>query len=138
MQPKIKPGDELYVGDSWSIDHGETDMCGGIAIVKRLSKCGDTVFVDVGLGHCPNLKYVLENQADWEKEFENRLAHDCPDVPGHTCPHPKRMCSRCDGTGIVLAMGFCSDCVGTGKGKIKKNSATLPIDRDTLMKEAGT
>ena len=37
MKPsKVKPGDELYVWSSWSIDHGETDVDGGSAIVAQV------------------------------------------------------------------------------------------------------
>ena len=42
----IEPGVELYVGSFWSIDNGDTDMCGGIAVVKQLKKCGKTTFVE--------------------------------------------------------------------------------------------
>ena len=123
----IGPGDELYVGDSWSIDHGEDDMDGGIAVVKRVYKQGITTFVEfVGLGHVLNLDFVLEHQDEWEKEFGNRLAHDCPDVPGHTCPCPRRKCVKCDGlgklfSGIKVGKTFvCTDCGGSGDGKIKR------------------
>ena len=92
MPTKIKPGDELYVGSSWSLDHGETDMCGGIAVVKRLQNWGNgkTIFVEFENleNHAPNLEYVLEHQEEWKKEYGNRIAHDCPDVPGHRCPDP--------------------------------------------------
>lgn len=89
----IKPGVELYVGSCWSIDHGDTDMCGGIAVVKQLKKLGNNTFVEFENleNHAPNLEFVLERQDEWKKEYGNRIAHDCPDVPGHHCPDPRRV-----------------------------------------------
>jgi hypothetical protein len=87
----IQPGDELYVSDVWSIDNGWSDQCGGIAIVERLQHDGHgNCFVHFkGLEHhAPNLKYILEFQEKWEKEYGTRLAHDCPE--GTPCPNPTR------------------------------------------------
>ena len=127
----INPGDELYIGSSWSIDHGETDTCGGIATVKGFSKCRDDqskYFVSFHEIHrSVNLEYVLEHQDEWEKEYGNSIAHDCPDVPGHKCPRLERICRRCDGVGKLFSghtVGLtfvCKECSGTGKGKIKRS-----------------
>jgi hypothetical protein len=131
----INPGDELYVGDSWSIDHGETDMDGGIAVVKGFSKWGDNsryFVVFEGLGHSPNLAWVLEHQDEWEKEFSDRLAHDCPD--GTKCPNPRRECDKCGGRGFLcnpIGEGLCTckTCEGTGKGKIKRSPMAEALKR---------
>jgi hypothetical protein len=87
----IQIGDELYVSDVWSIDNGWTDQCGGIAVVERIQRDNyKNVFIHFkGLTHhAPNAEYVLENQEKWEKEYGNRLAHDCPE--GTPCPNPTR------------------------------------------------
>jgi hypothetical protein len=127
----INPGDELYIDSSWSIDHGETDTCGGIVTVKGFSKWGNDqprYFVSFKEVHrSVNLEYVLEHQDQWEAEYGNRIAHDCPDVSGHMCTHPERKCSRCDGvgklfSGVKVGKTFvCEECGGSGKGKIKRS-----------------
>ena len=128
--PKIdlEPGDELYVGSMWYIDHGEDDMCGGIAIVKKLKVYGGTTFVEFkGLSHSPNLDYLLEHQEEWEKEYKNRVAHDCPE--GRMCPALLRVCPLCEGKGFQSS-GVCKECKGTGAGKIKKNEK---ISKDEML-----
>ena len=91
----IKPGDELYVGTRLYIDRGEDDVCGGIATVERISTLDGAVtptyFVHfVGLPNGINMSYILENQLKWREEYGDRIAHACPDVPGHVCPNPMR------------------------------------------------
>ena len=113
----IKPGDELYVSDVWSIDNWWSDQCGGIAIVESIEHDGHgNVFVHfVGLKHhAPNLKFILDAQEKWELEYGAALAHDCPE--GTSCSNPKRKCAVCSGTG-------CGACNGTGVGRIKKTSS---------------
>lgn len=92
LEPKdIRPGDELYVGTQWSIDHGQDDMCGGIAIVKGVRKIPHckTLFIDFeNLDHSPNAEILLAEQEEMEKSYGNRIAHMCPD--GQRCPNPIR------------------------------------------------
>jgi hypothetical protein len=92
----IEPGDELYVSDVWSIDNGWSDQCGGIAIVEsiRQDSCGNVFVTFLDLKHhSPNLKYILENQKEWELEYGSKLAHDCPE--GTICPNPRRKSAGC-------------------------------------------
>jgi hypothetical protein len=114
----IQPGDELYVSDVWSIDNGWSDQCGGIAVVERIQRDSyGNVFVHFkGLEHhAPNLKHILEEQEKWEKEYGDRLAHDCPE--GTKCPNPRRPCQACNGR-----KSGCVACNWTGTGIIKKSA----------------
>ena len=100
MKPSdVKPGDELYINSSWYIDHGEDDICGGIAVVKQVvhkpvpaNPVNDyfVYFEDIPNGY--NLTTLLEpgKQAALKKQYDNRLAHACPDIPGHKCPDPRK------------------------------------------------
>jgi hypothetical protein len=99
MKPEdVKPGDELYIGTSLYIDHGEDDVCGGIAVVEEIiykpvpanpvnSWFADFVGID---GHRYNLSILLERQDELREEYGDRIAHNCPDVPGHKCPNLRR------------------------------------------------
>lgn len=88
QETDIRPGDELYINDRMFIDHGEDDTCGGIAVVERVDQ-NFIYFREPAIGL--NRFIVLSNQKQWAKEFGDRLAHACPDVPGHVCPNPRKI-----------------------------------------------
>lgn len=103
MKPsEVKPGDELYVWSSYSIDHGEDDVDGGCAIVERVhhkpvpqNPVNDWMVSFVGLDRSYNLTILLEQQDKLRKEFGDRIAHQCPDIPGAICPNPRKGASSC-------------------------------------------
>ena len=45
-----------------------------------------------GISHGYNLTMLLEPgvQVKLATEYDNRLAHACPDIPGHKCPDPRK------------------------------------------------
>jgi hypothetical protein len=95
---EVRPGDELYIDSSWYIEQGERDVCGGIAIVKNVERHQVRMKVNQWFvtlkgieGHIYNLTILLERQAELEEEFGDRIAHNCPDVPGAKCPNPIRI-----------------------------------------------
>jgi hypothetical protein len=99
MKPsEVKPGDELYVWSSLFIDHGEDDVCGGLAVVKKIdhrpvpkNSVNDYMVEFVGINRGYNLTILLEEQDKLAEEYGDRLAHECPDVPGAKCPNPRRI-----------------------------------------------
>jgi hypothetical protein len=82
----VKPGDILYVNSSCYIDHGEDDVAGGKATVKRVLKPGENPYVYYpavefhGLpGRYYNLESILKDQSKLERTFKDKLAHEDPD-----------------------------------------------------------
>jgi hypothetical protein len=72
-------------------------VCGGIATVKRVehkptpANPVNSYFVYFeNLSRGFNLTILLEDQEQLEQTYGTRLAHDCPDIPGHVCPDPHK------------------------------------------------
>lgn len=90
-QPEIelpKPGSKIYVPTSLYLGHGMDDFMGGVATVvevkgdKHLPKDHHNYYMvtvkerpDTGY----NLRYLLENQDKWKKEYGELIAHPDPD-----------------------------------------------------------
>ena len=79
-------GDDIYVGTSMYIDHGEDDVCGGLAEVTKVEigmSGGNpkTPFISVkehpGRGY--NWEMLREQQAKLKKEFGKKRAFPDPD-----------------------------------------------------------
>ena len=92
---EVKPGDELYVGSSFYIDHGEDDRCGGIAVVERViykpipaNPINEWMVDFVGLNSRFNLQMLLREQDKLKQEYGRRIAHQCPE--GQPCPNPRK------------------------------------------------
>lgn len=80
MSKELPPiGTDIYVQGALYIDHGEDDICGGRAEVKKVTKDGFVTTVEL-----PNRSYnwasLKEQQETLRKEYGNRRAHPCPDV----------------------------------------------------------
>jgi len=78
----------MYVNGSMYIDHGEDDICGGIATVTRTDQDErKNWFVEFeGISRRYNLCYLLEQQSKLAAEYGTAAAHPCPDVLGYHCP----------------------------------------------------
>jgi hypothetical protein len=82
--PKV--GDDIYVDTSIYIDHGEDDVCGGLAeviSVKPAMSAGANVpFIEVRElpGRSYSWAYLRDNQARLKKEFKTQRAHPDPDL----------------------------------------------------------
>lgn len=90
-QPEIKLpkiGSKIYVQTSLYLGHGMDDFEGGIATVESIST-NDFLpkdhmnYYEVSIKERPdtsyNLRYLLENQEKWKKEYGRRKAHPDPD-----------------------------------------------------------
>ena len=75
-----KKGDTIYVGSSYSISNGSSDVCGGKATVDKVEDTINGVFVSVKEhpGHSYNWKFL--DQEKLKKEYGDAIAHPCPDV----------------------------------------------------------
>ena len=89
----VRPGDKLYVGSSYYIDHGEDDREGGIATVDYVkheevpkNPVNSWFVYFVGLTSGINLTILLEEQEKLERQYAGKLAHQCSDLPGYRCP----------------------------------------------------
>lgn len=90
-QPEIKipePGTKIYVPTSLYIGHGMDDFMGGIATVQEVHKdkylpSDHTNYYMVTVKERPNmgynLRYLLDNQDKWKKEYGRKKAHPSPD-----------------------------------------------------------
>jgi hypothetical protein len=85
---EVKPGDILYVWSSLYIGHGEDDVAGGKAIVKRVVKNKDlpadhsnTYMVEFHNlpGRSYNLRALLKDQEELQKRYGDAIAHADPD-----------------------------------------------------------
>lgn len=87
MEHKI--GDNLFISSAFYISRGSDDVAGGLATIKRFeynkflpkdhyNYC--MVEFEEHPGRLLNYKYVIENQDDWAKEYEGKIAHSCPDI----------------------------------------------------------
>ena len=92
----MKPGDELYVPSSYYSDHGQDDICGGIATIESCKPYpvdnGPEVEWTVVFSELPGrsyfLTYLLSKQEGLREAYGDRMAHRCPDVPGAPpCPN---------------------------------------------------
>lgn len=137
---QVKPGDELYVRSSLYIDHGEDDVCGGIAVVDKVvfkevpQNPVNSYFVYfVDLDHGYNLTILLQEQEKLCKEYGNRIAHQCPDVPGAKCPAPRRLIE------VKKAVGYVTLNDGIKKTKIKLDAVPgLIADLQRLTKKGAS
>ena len=87
IQHKI--GDKLYIPSAFYISRGSDDVAGGLATIKAfvISKTlpedhynyAMVVFEECS-GRSLNYNYLMENQEEWAKEYQGRIAHPCPDV----------------------------------------------------------
>jgi len=81
--PKV--GDDIYVGSSYYIDHGEDDFEGGLCKVTQVSlgtsagKKVPFICIKERPGHSYNWEYLKEHQAEWKKEFGKRRGYEDPD-----------------------------------------------------------
>jgi hypothetical protein len=84
--PKI--GSKIYVPTSLYIGHGMDDFEGGVATVKEITTENFLPqdhynYYMVVVNERPdtgyNLRYLLENQKKWKKEYGRRKAHEDPD-----------------------------------------------------------
>lgn len=81
--PKV--GQDIYVGTSWYIDHGEDDFNGGLAKVTKVewdehANGGDyCVYIAERPGHGYYWSGLAERQAALKKEFKRRRSHPDPD-----------------------------------------------------------
>lgn len=86
MNPEPKIGQEIYVHSSYYIDHGEDDICGGLATIskKEMGKSAGEETWFVGFREIParmyNYKILLEEQETLAKELGSQRAHPCPDL----------------------------------------------------------
>lgn len=71
-------GTDIYVQSAWYIDHGEDDVCGGRAEVKKVTKEGFVTTVELP-NRSYNWKVLKEEQESLKKEYGNERAHPCPD-----------------------------------------------------------
>ncbi len=84
---QIKPGCRLYVHSSFFIEHGEDDVCGGIATVEEITykpipknPINDWFVTFKGLNASYNLMLLLKNQSQLRKEYKGQKAHQCPNT----------------------------------------------------------
>jgi hypothetical protein len=81
--PKV--GDDIYVGSSYYIDHGEDDFEGGLCRVTQVSlgtsagKKVPFILIQERPGHSYNWEYLKAHQAEWKKEFGKRRGYEDPD-----------------------------------------------------------
>jgi hypothetical protein len=84
--PKI--GSKIYVYTSLYIGHGADDFMGGIATVDEITTNkhlppDHSNYYMVTIKERPdtgyNLRYLLENQKKWKKEYGRKKAHPDPD-----------------------------------------------------------
>lgn len=79
-------GEDIYIGSSFYIDHGEDDVVGGLAEVAKvtLQVSGGVKMPFVAVKENPgtnyNWKYLQEVQAELKKEFGNKRAYQDPDL----------------------------------------------------------
>ncbi len=83
-EPKI--GDKIYVPDFTYVYRGKDDFSGGLATINKIEKSthlaiGHYNSIFIGIEGRPsgrmNWNYVMENQAEWGKEYADKIA--CPD-----------------------------------------------------------
>jgi hypothetical protein len=75
-------GEEIYVPTSFSMSHGEDDVVGGKATIVHTEQIGKYLWVSVA--EHPVKRYnwedLLENQAEWKKQYGDRRAKKDPDT----------------------------------------------------------
>jgi len=137
-------GDTIYVPTSCSIDHGETDVEGGVAkiiAVHRGMSAGNTAWFVTTLehpGHSYNYDMLLERQEELAKEFGDKRAYPDPDTRRRGQGHARwRIHSN-----IHEALAYFTDCqIATyqllkSRTRTSKSDLTRQLDICEKMLEA--
>ncbi len=83
MEPKI--GDKLYVPTLMSLSHGQDDIIGGLATIKKVKIYENyfehnRVFIEFyEICKVLNWNYIKENQEKWSEEYNGKTARNDPD-----------------------------------------------------------
>lgn len=74
-------GDVIYVSSAYYMDHGQDDVCGGLAQITKTQMRGDDIFISIEQhpGRMLNWAFLGPEQGRLAEMYGGQWAHPCPD-----------------------------------------------------------